>query len=166
MKALLILSLSLLLVGCGGGVTVEPTPLIGVSPLPFDDSPVATAVVSAVVDYAPPTPAEGFGVITGRLGIENTDLPMAGVDVYLGDHIGSTEDTPLYGLDSGSAPRTAVDEDGRFVFVDVPPGRYVVVVWNSLSPLLARDPDSGEPLDIRLAAGQVIDLGLLLEPMP
>ncbi|MCU0520260.1 MAG: hypothetical protein MUF84_06170 [Anaerolineae bacterium] len=167
MRILVVLFLSgLLLAGCTEATIVPPEPMASVSPLLTEISPISTVVTLGAPDeFTPPAPAEGRAIITGRLGVENTRQPMAGIEVYLGDHIGSTDDTPLYGFDPGVAPRTVVGDDGRFVFPDVLPGRYVLIIWNAVSPMLARDADLGTPLDITVEAGQTTDLGLLLEPM-
>lgn len=159
-KHLLFLFFSLVIMaGCLG----QKSGTQAISPL---ESPVPlTSPVEEPEVFVVPTPAAGTAVVVGVFKVAKTEQPMHGVRVYLGDHIGSTEDTPLYGFDPEVAPSTITDENGRFVFVDVPPGRYVLIIWGSLSPMLARDPGSGLPLDITLEGGDVVDLGTLYESM-
>lgn len=167
MKRLVPVFAVVLLLGCASHPTPGISPLASSSssPLAAAESPIATPT-QAAAEYVIPTPVDGGAVVTGLLAVENSNEMMAGVKLYLGDHIGSTDDTPLYGFDPSVAPAAVVDEYGRFLFTDVPPGRYVMIVWNSATPVLAEDPSSGLPLDITLESGQVLDLGLLSEPMP
>ena len=72
----------------------------------------------------------------------------------------------MFGLDAEAAPRTVADKYGRFVFADVPPGHYVIIIWNPLNSIMARDPATGKPLQILLEAGQTVDVGVLTEPRP
>jgi len=158
-KCVLFLVLLSVAVGCR---SQQPT---AVPASPLASPVVLTSPVEEPEVLIVPTPGEGAAVVTGVLKVSRTDQPMHGVRVYLGDHVGSTEDTPLYGFDPELAPSTITDENGQFVFVDVPPGRYVLIIWRSLSPMLARDPGSGLLLDITLEGGDVVDLGTLYESM-
>jgi hypothetical protein len=102
----------------------------------------------------------------GILKVEHTDQPMAGAELYLALHIGVDEDTPMYSLEPDSAPHAAVEDNGRFVFKDVPPGRYAIVVWNPFNSFLALDPKTGLELVIDVRPDQVYDVGTLFEPHP
>jgi hypothetical protein len=113
-----------------------------------------------------PRPAPGTGVIGGVLKIEHTDQPMVGVDLYLARNIGVTKDTPIYNLEPDSAPHAITGDDGRFVFKDVPPGRYAIVIWNPFNSFLARDPATGLEMVIDVEPDQVYDIGTLFEPHP
>jgi len=157
--------------GCSREVMSTSSPVTTASPIETPVSPLALSPVQiplAQTTYTvptPPTPPSGKGVIHGQLFVEKTRLPMVGVELYLGDHIGMQEDVPLYGLDPSTAQHTAVIEGGYFVFDDVLPGRYVLAVWNASSPRLARNPDTGTPLDVTVEPDQVVDVGVLVEPM-
>jgi len=145
----------LLLTGC----KAQP----GVSPLNSPFQPTATPAPTA---SALPRPAPGTGVVGGILKIEHTDQPMQGVELYLGQHIGATPDTPMYSMDPSSAPHAITDEQGHFVFKDVPPGRYAIVVWNPFNSFLARDPATGLELIVEVKPDQVYEVGTLFEPLP
>ena len=160
-----------MLFGCSRELMPTSSPDTTTSPietpvLPSALSPAQTPLTQAT--YAaptPPTPQTGKGAIYGQLFVEKTQLPMVGVELYLGDHIGLEEDVPLYGLDPSTAQHTTVTEGGDFIFDDVTPGRYVLAVWNAVSPRLARDPDTGTPLDVTVEPDQAVDVGVLMEPM-
>jgi hypothetical protein len=84
--------------------------------------------------------------------------------VFLGEHIGSASDTPLFGLDPKSAPHTVTDPAGRFVFADVKPGKYSLIIWNPVNSFMARTPDKKSSLEITVEAQNTVDLGVLTEP--
>ncbi len=146
------------------GLLVACKPGSQVSPLnsPLQPTPTPTEKIS----YALPRPAQGKAVIGGVMMVENTETPMMSVELYLANHIGSTPDTPIYTLDPSSAPRAMTDNEGRFVFKDVPPGRYAIVVWNPFNSFLARNPQTGLEVIIDAQPDQVYDVGTLYEPLP
>lgn len=111
-------------------------------------------------------PAPGTGIIIGVIKIEHTDQPMAGVELYLARHIGITPDTPMYSIEPESAPRATVEDNGWFIFTDVPPGRYAIVVWNPLNSFLVRNPVTGSELVVDVQPDQVHNVGILFEPLP
>ncbi len=150
-----LMGVMLLVLGC------NPSPQV--SPL---NSPVQPAVASPEPTYEAPAPASGKGVITGILNIQNTEQPMANVELYLGTHIGASVDTPMYSLDPSTAPKAMTDENGRFAFKDVDPGFYVIIIWNPFNSFMVRDASTGAELTINLQADQVFDAGVLWESLP
>lgn len=156
-KALMVVLMGMLLLVLG----CNPTPQV--SPL---DSPIQPAVASPEPTFEAPEPSSGKGVITGVLNIANTEQPMANVELYLGNHIGATTDTPMYSLDPSTAPKTITDENGRFIFKDVDPGFYVIIIWNPFNSFMVRDASTGAELSINLQTDQVFDAGVLWESLP
>ena len=138
-------------------------PDIGVSPLHSSLQPVSVSKPTSILSIQP---APGTATVVGILKIEHTDQPMAGVELYLALHIGVDENTPIYSLEPSSAPHAVVENNGRFVFKDVPPGRYSIVVWNPFNSFLVRDPKTGLELVIDVRPNQIYDLGILFEPLP
>lgn len=145
----------LILVSCWPGTQVSPL-----------NSPLQPTGWSEPTLVPPPKPAPGTGVIIGVIKVEHTNQPMAGVELYLARHIGATPDTPMYSMEPGSAPRAIVGDNGQFMFKDVPPGRYAIVVWNPMNSFLARDPATGRELVIDVQPDQVYNVGTLFEPHP
>lgn len=153
LELLLVLTL---LVGC------EPGPYVSPLNSPILPSPSPAYEVSREL----PQPAEGKAILTGVLKVEHTDTAMMGVELYLANHIGATPDTPMYSMDPSSAPRTATDNEGYFVFRDVPPGHYAIVVWSPFNSFLIRDPKTKLSFALDVQPNQVYDIGTFYEPLP
>lgn len=84
------------------------------------------------------------------------------MDIYLAGLLSSTEgEKVLAVLDVRSDPWAFSDEKGSFLFVDVPPDTYGLVIVCPTGSFLLREPDTGEDLLIMAEAGAVIDLGTL-----
>lgn len=160
-KTILVLPLLLILlmslVGC--------VPISQISTL---HSPLAPAPLTHAVPTGNglPQPTEGKAVIRGVMRIIHTDTPMVGVELYLANHIGSTPETPMYGMDPSNAPHAITDSEGRFVFKDISPGHYAIVLWNPFNSFLVRDPKTGLHLTIDAQPDQVYDVGDLYESLP
>ena len=102
--------------------------------------------------------------ITGVLQ-RNTGSPVSvsNAILYLGSvHLDASGTPILAGLDKQTAPRTQTDQSGRFVFVDVPPGTYVLILDRVFEAFLLNDPISGKDFLIKPQAGQILDLGKLV----
>jgi len=102
--------------------------------------------------------------ITGVLQ-RNTSSPasVSNAILYLGNvHLDANGTPILAGLDKQTAPRVQTDQSGRFVFTDVSPGTYVLVLDRVYQAFLLNDPTSGKDLLIKLQAGQILDLGKLV----
>lgn len=151
----------LTLIGCRSPETSATEPQSFVSPL---ESTVPTATVEP--ELAIPTLGPGIGVVVGAVEVEGLDEPMSGVPVFLGEPIGSDSDAPLFGLEPSTAPGATTDQRGGFVITDVTPGDYVIILWNPVNSIMARDFETGEPLVISVGAGEVVDIGKLSEPRP
>ena len=123
------------------------------------------SVITPVTQHLP-QPAPGTGVILGMLKVENTNQPMVGIELYLAQHIGATQDTPIYKLDPDSAPHVITGGEGRFVFKDIPPGRYAIVIWTPFNSFLVRNPATGSELVIDVEPDRVYDVGILFERYP
>ena len=164
-RVLFVVACLVVLTGCSSGTV---TPAVEVSPL---TSPLATPENSPSPTATPsPTPpitaAEDSGVVVGTMLVENAATPMIGAELFLGAHIGATKDDPLYGMDPEAAPRTLTDDQGRFVFRDVQPGDYAIILWHPYKSSMVRDPITRAPLQVTVTAGEVQDVGTLTEPRP
>lgn len=103
-------------------------------------------------------------IIKGILKADHNNRPLSGVELYLARHIGAKKDAPIYGLDPGSAPHTITEDDGSFVFVDVPEGRYVIVIWNPFNSFVIIDQNSGKEIVIEAKSNKIYDIGVLFVP--
>lgn len=157
LKSMGLVATLLLMVCCKPGVDVQISTL---------QSPLQPVGLSEPAITPVPQPAPGTGIIVGVIKIEHTDQPMTGVELYLARHIGSTPDTPMYSLEPDSAPRATVADNGQFIFKNVPPGRYAIVVWNPFNSFMVRNPATGLELVIDVQPDQVYNVGTLFEPHP
>ena len=139
-----------------------------VSPLSAPESPLAAPPAAGVLsgcDLDFPAPADGTGVVCGVV-ISNTPVTryfLAG-DFYLAPVIyskatledGSEIDVPFVSLNVGSDKRADVKtETGAFVFQDVPPGEYGVVIYTPLQSFLFHTSEGTETLLIQVEPGEI-----------
>ncbi len=126
--------------------------------------------VSSEPIVVPEPSSADVGVAHGKL-FRITDSgerePLAGYNVYLGNILRNNQgDESLVQLDRGTAPRAQLNALGEFVFVDVPAGRYGLMLDMVRGAVLLNDPDDGSDLIIEIQGGQVIDLGEMAYPLP
>ena len=74
-------------------------------------------------------PKANNATITGFLRSEKTNTPVVNVPIFLAE-VYYEGGQGAFVLDGAFSPSTVSDSEGRFVFVDVPSGEYVVVVGN------------------------------------
>ncbi len=173
--------LILALAACSGTrVPVVPA-TVPVSPLPVKpapsvqpeatslsaESPLATP--PAAVEVAAPTPGAGKGGVAGRLIDYKTGQPMANQNLSLPSIVcppGVAEENKreecVYAIDDAFDPSTLTDQQGRFVFNDVTPGDYVLLVGNRMTKSTVLADDASRPLMWKVAADEVLKLGDLL----
>jgi len=143
------------------GVENQPTQAYPGPPVPSDD-PLAGYPKSLEV----PQPKAGLGVITGRI------LEVANNEVYLAPTLILGEMTypsdpnaapPLVGFSETTDPRGIQDQSGKFVFQDIKPGTYAVVVWTPASSTLVTDKE-GNTAVVEVTADKVVDMGDVYTP--
>ena len=77
----------------------------------------------------------------------------------------SNPDIRMPALDTEHSPRAYFQrETGRFVFVDVPPGEYGLIVWEPFNSILVNDPNTGRTLFVSVESDQIIKLEYLEIP--
>jgi len=122
------------------------------------------------VDSLPPitptvTLAPGMSRVTGvlQVGTREESQPAKNALLYLAETIkDSTGSDSFAALDRIRSPRTVADDQGRFVFSNVPPGNYGLVLDVITNSYLLMKPGSEEALLIEVTAEQQVDLGTLL----
>ncbi|MGC9397915.1 MAG: hypothetical protein ACP5HM_02130 [Anaerolineae bacterium] len=169
---LLSLMLSVLLgsalMGCTPPSGFEESPLS--QPPPLLESPVnspePTSTEELVSNLAAwdIDPAPGRAVIRGH--IEKTRNNIVLGEIFLAKAVPtSNPDIDLLELDEQTAPKAEIDRDTlTFVFTNVEPGRYGLIVWEPMNSVLLNDPETGETLFIDIESGEVIDLGTVYFP--
>ena len=174
----LILTIFLLLTGCGGGSdepTAEPQPTVAptvalteqpVSPLQQPASPLpsgSTDVTSTQASAAENVPSTS-GVVEGSItvNLKAGPKPLATTIIALAELIPDENGKPkVAGYSASSAPRTISDEQGFFKIEDVKPGTYALILDSVISSYLLSDPVSGDSILVEVNGGKVTDIGHL-----
>lgn len=75
----------------------------------------------------PPTPQAGKAVVIGQVIDASSRQPLANVVIRLAE-VHREGEGGIFVLNTSTSPGTRSDEQGYFVFVDIPAGEYVVAV--------------------------------------
>jgi hypothetical protein len=109
-----------------------------------------------------PDPKPDSAVIVGIL--SENGKPLANATIYLADVL-QDDDTGEFQVASYSretSPRATVDQNGQFVFADIKPGKYSLIVDNFSTYFSLFEPaDSEKPLIFSVEPGKTTDLGAL-----
>ena len=116
-----------------------------------------------VTNLVVPTPSSGKGVVTGRLLIGGEEGHPYLATLYLASTIPpSTPDyPPMISYSEENDPIAVQDVNtGRFLFSDVAPGQYAIIIWSPLGgfPLVDKE---GASVIFTVSADEVKDLGIL-----
>lgn len=114
-----------------------------------------------------PEPAADSATVSGIIIDITTQRAPFESDLYLGIAQETNKGLPVVTLDREQAPVTTPLKNGQFVFTDVPPGTYGIVLFNPDISFLLDDPNEPErSMMITIQAGQVVDLGVLQVTLP
>ncbi len=134
---------------------------------PAVTSPLSTPANGALQSPIPvvPTQKAGLGRATGKLMLQTAAgaEPQPGRLLYLAEIVtdGNGRETAV-GYDRTSAPRTTTAPDGTFVFANVKPGRYGLIIDVVSQAFMLKEPTSGGNLLIDVKADVVTDFGTLV----
>ena len=189
-KLSLLLLLTVVLIGCGAKNTIETpgvtvivqTPIQSTYPNPVEETSVpvidsaypgplggsgnpetASTPDYYVTNLVVPTPGNGKAIITGQLLLGGEDGKPYLATLYLASTVPpSTPDYPPLIAFSEQSDQLGVQdvETGRFLFTDVVPGQYAVVIWTPFggNPLVD---ESGGSILFTVNPGEVKDLGII-----
>jgi hypothetical protein len=108
--------------------------------------------------------------IAGRLLLlqDGESIPVTQAIIYLAEILPDDQgELRLAAMDRVNSPRSVTDEKGSFLFEDVPPGNYGLVLDMIRQSYLLGDPESGEALIITLEEGEAVDMGdLVYDDLP
>jgi hypothetical protein len=133
------------------GQFINPT-----SPYPAQDESAGPQIYATSGPV--PTPAEDSAVLTGRLLVEGK--PVFNVYIALAEVVLDEQGQErVVSYDQFNAPKGLTDADGKFVLVDVIPGRHGLILDTVISSVLLNEPDDNKPFLITAEAGKTLDLG-------
>lgn len=121
-------------------------------------SEVTEEVISTTIS----PPAQGLASVTGRVIHTNTEDPFVDTIVRLAEVVRAEEGEDVFVLDQAFSPGTRTDEAGYFVFEDVDPMEYVIVVGDVTGIYEIIPDDSGEAKVWSANADEVLDVGELM----
>jgi hypothetical protein len=108
------------------------------------------------------TPTADRAVITGRLINVTSGKPMSGVLVRLAEVYRNDAGEGSYVLDQALSPGTESDEDGYYVFENLTPGEFVLVLGDPLVRyLIINEPNTEKPKVWKVEPGKILDIGEL-----
>jgi hypothetical protein len=182
MKRILLFALFLLPILTGACATA-PTTQSSVYPAPATSNPGSLPPYPAVTYPSPnaaypsppgepelmatpgtvPTPAADSGIIKGALLVKGK--PVANVSLYLAELLQDDKgNDTVASYDRASSPRAYTDMEGKFVFANIPPGKYSLIYDFVVNALLLGHPDGKGPMIFPVEAGKVENLGDLDYP--
>lgn len=144
---------------------IQPTvPIVeDTYPEPESQSVIVVESIPTPTPIIIPTPSEGLSIVTGLLLIDGEESrPYISV-LYLGSTLKSSDPSfpPMIALSESDDPQAMQDPlTGRFLFTDVKPGTYALVIWTPASSFPILD-ETGQHLLIEVQAGEVKDLGVI-----
>lgn len=134
---------------------------------PVDDSTIEKPN-DLPVELEIPTPDESSGVVIGKMITETDNEPYIAPRLYLGSYIVAEEDVadapPLIGISVESDPVAQQAQDGSFVFANIQPGNYILLIWSPMNIVPAEKGDGQGEIVVSVEAGKVIDLGTVFVP--
>lgn len=157
----------------GSSVDTAESPLDANSPLPEPVvEPVAEPVAATEVAVKSPVIApsdigETVGVLTGVLRAKHRDgdvRPLVEAVVGLGELVKNDEGEGYIGVaySASDSPRVRTDENGIFIFMDLEPKKYGLILDAVVAQTLLTYPDDDlKDIIIEIKAGEQLDLGVL-----
>jgi hypothetical protein len=106
------------------------------------------------------TPDSSKGIVKGRIMIRGK--PMENPDLYLADILFDKNGKEVSArLDRATSPRAISDRNGNFIFLNVPPGRYGLILDEVVQSYILSKPNTDEQIRAQVTAGSTVDLGTL-----
>ena len=116
-----------------------------------------------------PSPEEGFAVVYGRLIESETGMAPYNAIFLARNVTADKEDLPAYfSFSYTSSPRGAIDENGFFVFKNVPEDQYAILLFEPGGDHhLIENGKTGDEQDylwVNAVSGETLDMGTIVVP--
>lgn len=190
-KLLWIIVVSFIIAGCGTidepappvELTVESPTQENATQAPYPDPNATAFVPPPTIDYVYPGPVQtegsqevellaeleipepdgNTGIVTGQLVTAGSSSePYIGT-LYLASTLAPSDPKypPMVAFSEDSDPMGIQDRNGNFLFVNVPPGKYALLIWTPVTNTVIENLTTGEYLYFDVTAGEVLDLGVV-----
>ena len=102
------------------------------------------------------------------LGDSDNKRPVGGAILYLGETVADTNGQEnLVAMDRVSSPRTITNDQGQFVFTDVPAGTYGLILDQINTSYILLQPGSTRAILVDVEGDQPVNMGeLLFDELP
>jgi len=110
------------------------------------------------------TPTPGTDILRGRIEITSPTVLLG--ELFLAKAVSTSDPkVDLLELDEANSPRALLNrKTGDFIFLNVEPGKYGLIVWEPMNSAPVNDPSTGETLFIELPPNHIVDVGILYFP--
>jgi hypothetical protein len=127
----------------------------------------ATALPFTAPALIIPTASATTGVVAGRLLSNETGKPFANRYVFLAGVSYNNEGQGAFFVDTTHSPTTQTDENGFFLFVNVLPQKYVLVVGEpAMGSVAITDKASGDPKIWDIKPGKITQMDEIRFELP
>lgn len=143
------------------GVSCSQESYSFISPISAPATPLPRATATLPI----PTPEPGKGVIHGTLVSPSLNEIWSIGNLYLGGEFKVNDSLSFTRLiPSGDPKATEFAADGTFIFTNISPGTYNLVLWDDSAVRSVLTLDSSNYISVTVEAGDVIDLGPVFLP--
>lgn len=168
-KVLILILLAVLASACnnsGGDSNLNGTENRQGSPYPF----LATSEEPSFpqdFELHIPTPSQNGGVVTGKLVHMSSDSEPYIADLYLGLAIPADQPDfdPIISFSQETDAKAIQNpSSGEFVFPNISPGIYALVIWTPINSNVIREPGGEKFMLIEVVTGETLNLGTIFIP--
>ena len=135
---------------------------------PVAEMPSPEPELDTISEFVVPAPGAATGVVIGQLLTPDLDGQPYLTNLFLGDTIygdGQKETPPIISFsETESLEGIQNKQTGEFVFSDVPPGEYALIIWTPVFSMVVLDQDTQQEIIFEVQSGETIDLGAISIP--
>jgi len=140
----------------------------GKQPLPSSVLQTAQPASGPIVPDSPPNQSrvkdsEGMATLKGRLNLK-VSPPLNGHLILAKALPTNNPSIFILEIDDKKLHLASMTPEGDFIFKDIVPGKYGIMIWNPMTAAPISDPKTGKTLFVDVLPNQVHDLGLLEIP--